>query len=126
MAFVIAYTKQGDSYFNCVNESMHLALSENGREYELLRNNTGVLFPLASFTEGKIEGTTKTLRYPWIFSKKDGSYGVCCVRRNQDGKDPLSEGSVMLFSSENLIRYQETGFLKVADTEIRDPRCCFD
>lgn len=126
MAYVLAYTKRGAELYCCVNEAMHLALSSDGQHFRPLRNNTGILFPKADFTEGKPQGTTKVLRDPWIFRKKDGTYGVCGVRRNENAPDPLSAGSIMLFESADLVRYQETGFLKAADSEVRSPRCCFD
>ena len=138
MAFVFAYTKKGDPCYdsgnsgnypgltarNCdVNDAMHLAVSRDGKEYIPLRNNTGILFPEADFTEGRPGGTTKTLLDPWLFRKQDGTFGVCAVRRNQEAPDPLSTGCIMLFRSEDLVRFREGGFLKAGGEEIRRPRC---
>lgn len=138
MAFVFAYTKKGDPCYdsgnsgnypgltarNCdVNDAMHLAVSRDGKEYIPLRNNTGILFPEADFTEGRPGGTTKTLLDPWLFRKQDGTFGVCAVRRNQEAPDPLSTGCIMLFWSEDLVRFREGGFLKAGGEEIRRPRC---
>src|SRR5690606_21939423 len=136
---ILAYTKHGDDYQSeidgvvhvglaCdVNHSMHLALSRDGRKFTALRNNTGVLFPEATFTEGKVQGTTKTLLYPWIFRFEDGTFGVCCVRRNRYAPDPLSTGSMMLYRSKDLVRYQLDCFLQLDESEdIMNPRCRWD
>ena len=139
MKYILAYTKPGigvydfsnypgrEKAYNCDWEhAMHLAISDDGQNYTALRNNTGILFPKATFTEGKPQGTTKTLQYPWIFRMADGTFGVSAVRRNQNAPDPLTKGCMMLFTSENLVRYEETGFLKLSDCEVTNPRCRWD
>ncbi len=139
MSYILAYTKRGegcyddtnypghDHAYNCDWEhAMHLAVSKDGKAFTALRNNTGILFPKCTFTEGKPEGTTKTLLYPWIFRMADGSFGVSAVRRNQNAPDPLSVGCLMLFTSKDLVRYEEACFLKLSDGEIKHPRCRWD
>ena len=139
MKYILAYTKPGigvydytnypgrEKAYNCDWEhAMHLAISDDGKNYTALRNNTGILFPKATFTEGKPQGTTKTLQYPWIFRMADGTFGVSAVRRNQNAPDPLTVGCMMRFTSENLVRYEEAGFLKLSDGEITNPRCVWE
>ena len=138
MPFVFCYTKKGEgiypqdnypgltAYLCDLEHAMHLALSEADESFTPLRNNTGILFPRCTFAEGKPEGTTKTLIDPWLFRMKDGRFGVAAVRRNQNAPDPLSVGCMMRFTSENLVRYEESGFLKLADQDIRRPRCRWD
>ena len=109
-----------------LEHAMYLAYSLDGKVYHSLRNNTGILFPACTFTEGKPEGTTKTLVDPFLFRSRDGGFMVCAVRRNQNAPDPLTRGSIMLFSSPDLAHYQEVGFLRVADGEIRRPACRYD
>jgi len=136
MPFIFAYTKHGDDYraeargaahvgLACdVNHAMHLAVSRDGVSFTPLRNNTGVLFPEATFDEGKPQGTTKTMLYPWLFRMRDGAFGVLAVRRNQYAPDPSSVGSVMVYFSKDLVRYEFWGFLKLdASLEIHNPRC---
>ena len=61
----------GHIAWNCDwEQSMHLAFSLDGRSFKPLRNDTGILFPLAAFDEGDPKGTTKTLSDPWIFRRK--------------------------------------------------------
>lgn len=141
MAFVFAYTKKGKTYydsknpenypgcraFNCdLQDAMHLALSRDGKSWTPLRNGTGILFPKADYTQNIPGGVTKTLLDPWIFRRADAGFGVCAVRRNQNAPDPDSVGTVMLFWSKDLVRYEEAGFLQVAEEEIRHPRCRYD
>ena len=73
MAYLLAYTKKGEGCYpdfnypghvgyNCDwEQAMHLALSEDGKNFTPLRNNTGILFAKASFEEDEFVGVTKTL-----------------------------------------------------------------
>ena len=82
MAYLLAYTKKGEGCYpdfnypghvgyNCDwEQAMHLALSEDGKNFTPLRNNTGILFAKASFEEDEFVGVTKTLVDPWICPKK--------------------------------------------------------
>ncbi len=138
MTTLLCYTKLGHGLY--VNDqypghaavladwehAMHLAISENGGAFEPLRNNTGILFPRCTFNEGKVQGTTKTMIDPWIFRTAAGKFGVVCIRRNQNEPDLLTVGSIMLFLSDDLVHYEEAGFIKVADEEIRHPKCRFE
>jgi len=141
MAYAVVYTRKGEKYYNSGNsenykgltakncdvfDAVHLALSYDGSSFIPMRNNTGVLFAKADFTEKIIGGTTKTLQQPWIFRYQDGSFGICAVRRNENAPDPKSTGCMMLFQSEDLIRFREAGFLKLSGEEIRYPRCRWD
>ncbi len=138
MPYILSYTKNGigtydetnypgqSKAYNCDWEhAMHLAISDDGVHYTPLRNNTGILFAEATFTEGKPQGNTKTLLYPWIFRMKDGSFGICAVRRGQNGPDMLTRGCMMLFTSKDLVHYKEELFLRLegAGSDIRHPAC---
>ncbi len=135
MPYILSYTKPGVGCYSDANypghvayncdweHAMHLAVSKDGEHFTPLRNNTGILFPKCTFSEGRIQGTTKTLLYPWIFRMADGSFGVSAVRRNQNAPDPLTVGSMMLFTSKDLVRYEESGFLKLSEEDIKNPRC---
>jgi GH43 family beta-xylosidase len=127
MPFVLCYTRKGDDKYRDLNDSMHLALSNDGKKFVPLRNNTGILFPEADLNDGSMPGCTKTLLYPWLFRYKDGSAGVVAVRRNNANKpDPLSIGSIMLYRSENLVNYKLDGFVALDSSEIRNPHCRYE
>lgn len=141
MPYILGYTMSGDkNYFsgnaenypgmealNCdVNDAMHMAFSNDGKIFTPLRNNTAILFPKADLQTDVIGGITKTLIHPWIFRRKDGKFGICAVRRNQNAPDTSHKGSIMLFFSDDLIHYSEEQFLKVSENEIQNPHCIWD
>lgn len=137
MPYILCYTKNGRDYqridkdgknnigLGCdLNHSMHLSISDDKKKFEKLRNGTGILFPEAIYDGEKIAGTTKNLLYPWLFRYKDGTFGVCAVRRNQYAPDTDSLGSIMIYQSENLINYKFKGFLELDNNEeIFNPKC---
>ncbi|NLB68109.1 MAG: family 43 glycosylhydrolase [Lentisphaerae bacterium] len=135
MPTILCYTRQGDGvypdhnypghigYLCDLEHALHLAISEDSISFKPLRNNTGILFAKCTYDEGNPKGTTKTLIDPWLSRGSDGSFVLCMVRRNQNAPDTLSTGCMMIFTSKDLVQYQEHGFLKVSEKEIRHPRC---
>lgn len=94
--------------------SMHLALQE-GEFFRSLNHNSGVLFALATENE---DGSLNpmSLRNPWVFPLKDGGYGVAAVRICGDGEeDETSRGSILLWSTRDLVVYRELGLLKLGE-----------
>ena len=64
--------------------SMHLAISEDGVNYQALNHNSGVLFVKATENEdGSLN--PKSMKNPYIFSLKAEGYGVMAVRTGADG-----------------------------------------
>lgn len=119
---ILAYTKEGKPFYCPLNDSMHLAIFQDGA-YQPLKNDTGILFPKASYTEGNLKGVGKTLLYPWLFQKSDGSYGVCAIRRNENAPDSTNVGCIMMFETKDFIHYSDPVFFKVSETEVSHPRC---
>lgn len=138
MAYLLAYTKKGEGCYpdfnypghvgyNCDWEhAMHLALSEDGVHFKPLRNNTGILFAKASFEENEFVGVTKTLVDPWVCRDENGTFQILSVRRNQNAPDSTHTGCMMVFASKDLVHYSEPAFVKLAEEEIRHPRCIYD
>lgn len=135
MSTILCYTRRGQgtypdknypghvAYLCDLEHVLHLAISDDGISFKPLRNNTGILFAACTFCEGDPKGTTKTLVDPWLTRDAAGAFLLCMLRRNQNASDPLSVGSILLFSSKDLVRYREIGFLKVSEEAIRHPRC---
>lgn len=138
MAYIFGYTIIGEKYYdsgnsenypgwtalNCdVNESLHLAYSDDAEKFIPLRNNTGILFPQAEWNTKQVGGTTKVMIQPWIFRTKDERFGICAVRRDEDQADSTKKGCILLFFSEDMVKYSEDKFLQVGEKEIHNP-CC--
>ena len=126
MAYLLNYTRQPVNekiYDPRLAYSMHLAISEDGREYQALNHNSGVLFAKATENEdGSLNA--KSLKNPWLFALPHGGYGVAAVRVEGDGEaDALSRGSVLLFATENLTEYRELGLLKLGAEYIEQVAC---
>lgn len=134
MPYLLCYTRLGAGTYPDHNypgheallcdleHALHLAISDDGVNFKPLRHNTGVLFPRCTFCEGDPKGTTKTLVEPWLTRGAKG-FILCAIRRNQNAPDPLSRGCMMLWRSVDLVRYEEIGFLRVGEGDIRRP-CC--
>lgn len=107
--------------------SMHLAYSNDGSNFQALNHNSGVLFVKATEND---DGTlnAKSLKNPYIFNLADGNFGVLAVRTEFDGEnDTESKGQVFLFTSPDLLQYQELGSIDLhKDTYVDDVLCKYD
>ncbi|WP_212982960.1 family 43 glycosylhydrolase [Paenibacillus cineris] len=107
--------------------SMHLAYSENDRDFQALNHNSGVLFAKATNHEN---GTlrAKSLKNPYLFHMADGKFGVVAVRTEADGQqDEESRGAVLFFTSDDLLQYQEIGLVDLkSDAYAHDVACEYD
>lgn len=106
--------------------SMHLAMQLEDGEFHPLNHNSGVLFALGTENEdGSIN--PKSIKNPYLFLQKDGSFGILAVRIEGDGgTDDQSIGSVLYMTSKDLIIYHEIGLLKLGETEIDEITCNYD
>ncbi|MDP4088372.1 MAG: glycosyl hydrolase, partial [Bacillota bacterium] len=128
--YILCYTRlpQEDIiYASKLAYSMHLAYSEDGKYFKDLNHNSGVLF--AKSTENE-DGTlnAKNLKNPYIFHMADGSFGVVAVRIEPDGRnDEQSKGSILLFTSPDLLQYKEVGLVDLkGNTCVDDVTCQYD
>lgn len=82
MAYLLNYTRKPINEFLYdpkLAYSMHLALSEDGKEYQALNHNSGVLFAKATENEdGSLNA--KSLKNPWLFPIGKERFGVAAVR----------------------------------------------
>ncbi|MFW5889447.1 MAG: family 43 glycosylhydrolase [Bacillota bacterium] len=107
--------------------SMHLAYSIDGLDYHSLNHNSGVLFALATENaNGSLNA--KSLKKPYIFKLDDGSFGVIAIRTEANGeKDSSSKGSVLFFTSKDLIEYNEIGLIDLKVSKfVEDLKCVYD
>lgn len=92
--------------------SMHLAISEDGKSFQALNHNSGVLFAKATENEdGSLN--PKCIKNPYLFQMEDGKFGVMAIRTDgEGGEDSESEGKVILFTSKDLLEYEEAGLIE--------------
>lgn len=106
--------------------SMHLAIQEADGTLTELNHNCGILYAKATQNP---DGTlhAKCLKNPWLFQMKDGAFGVIAQRVLEDGQDDsLAQGKLLLFTSKDLIRYEETQLLDLGRGRyIEDAVCGF-
>lgn len=128
---ILCYTRQPEEdilYANRLAYSMHLAWESETGEYVPFHHNEGILY--AKATQDGQSGVlcAKSLKSPWIFQTEDGAYGVAAVRTDSEGERDLeSEGSILVFRSDDLIHYEEMGLWKVQNAgHISEVRCAYD
>ena len=105
--------------------SMHLAIEKEGK-YVPLNHNSGALFALATENEdGSLN--PKSIRHPFVFNMKDGSFGVIAVRIEGDGEDDSqSKGKAIFFVSKDLVNYEEEGLIGLTDDYLERVVCIYD
>lgn len=123
-AYVLGYYRKGGTP---QADSLHLAYSQDGKSFEALYFNTGILFPHADFEADRESGKMVHLKEPYLFRLKDGRIGVA-ARRESESKRP---GAVLLYATEDMLKYQplsddEAGLLQLGQEEVYQPRCEYD
>lgn len=125
--YVLCYTRtplESLVYSAKLAYSMHLAYSEDGKDFQALNHNSGVLFAKATENEDR-SLNAKSLQKPYLFHLKDGSFGVVAVRTEADGSaDEQSKGKVLFFTSPDLLQYEEVGLIDLKfDRTVCDVAC---
>ena len=124
---ILSYTRipqEDEIYAAKLAYSMHLALQEADGSITPLNHNSGILYTKATQNP---DGTlnAKSLKNPWLFAMNDGTFGVVAQRTEPDGSDDLSAaGSVLFFTSKDLIHYTEQPLLELGTDAIVDNAVC--
>lgn len=129
MAYILNYTREPINsalYDPRLAYSMHLAVSEDGKEYRALNHNSGVLFVKATENQdGSLN--PKSLKNPWLFALPDGRFGVAAVRIEGDGgEDEESRGCAVFFVSPDLMEYEEVGLLRLGTEHVERISCVYE
>lgn len=130
--YLLCYTREKDDsikrngklhgmYQSATTDSMHLAYSADGRNFEALNDNTGVLF-------AKNDGSkTKVIKQPYLFRMKEGGFGVLAIRADEGEEKGDNRGEVLFFTSNDLISYEEVKRVTLSEEDyIRDPACVYE
>ncbi|HEX3076783.1 MAG TPA: family 43 glycosylhydrolase [Lachnospiraceae bacterium] len=128
--YILCYTRKPQEemiYSPKLAYSMHLAFSTAGKSFTDLNHNSGVLF--AKSTDN-VDGTlcAKSIKNPYIFHMKDGTFGVVAIRTEAEGEnDEQSKGCILLFTSKDLLQYREVGLIHLKENAyINDVTCEYD
>ncbi|MEK4978877.1 family 43 glycosylhydrolase [Bacillus sp. FSL K6-6540] len=127
---VLCYTREPlepEIYSPKLAYSMHLAYTEDGMSYRELNHNSGVLFAKAAELSNATL-SAKSLKNPYLFHMADGNFGVLAIRTEADGSpDQQSKGSVLLFTSPDLLQYRELGLLNLTNgLHVQDIMCEYE
>lgn len=128
--YILCYTRENKEdmiYSKKLAYSMHLAYSSDGKNFNELNHNSGVLFTKATEQENGLL-SAKSLKKPYVFYLKDGSFGVVCIRTEGEGQnDSESKGKILFCISQDLLTYDEIGLIDLnMDTYVDDVTCKYD
>lgn len=106
--------------------SMHLALGLDQQDFQPLNHNSGVLFAKATEREdGSLN--IKSLKNPWLFPLKKRGFGVAAIRTEANGEtDQESLGAVLVWTTNDLLEYEEKGLLVLGEEEITEIYCSYN
>ena len=128
-ARIMVYTRETDAaqYPAGLSRSIHLACSRDGKNYEALNNNYGILFAEAAVDDADIIHA-KGVKNPRIFAMPEGGFGIVAVRVNEDGSaDEDSKGSVLLWTTADFKEFKKIGFLPLhGDAYVERAQCRYD
>ncbi|MCD7783735.1 MAG: family 43 glycosylhydrolase [Firmicutes bacterium] len=134
---LMSYTTDGGEYYGSwssatapiIGNSLHLAVSSDGGEtYTPLNYNTGVLYAEADYSaEGgnPYKGVGKMLRDPYVFRTATG-YGVIAARADETSDTDSTDGSVMIYTSEDLTDFEFAGYLMLDTAAVYEPACVYE
>lgn len=137
---IASYIRDGSvSGGSRVGNALHLALNQNGKSYEALNQNYGVLFAEANYIVDEQNKTINTtgaeigrgIADPYLFRMTDGKYAMVSVltkyntTRGQDSSATeyrTDGGQILFLTSDNLYQwndnpndYEVTGRVRVTD-----------
>lgn len=111
---LLVYTRQTDakSYPDGLARSIHIAVSRDGRHYQLLHQNYGILF-----AKGEIRSDNticpKGVKDPDVFSWPEGGFGIAATRVNEDGSsDEDCRGKLLLWKTADFMDFQDMGMVE--------------
>ncbi|WP_017470594.1 family 43 glycosylhydrolase [Amphibacillus jilinensis] len=125
---LLSYTRKPEGiYGEKLANSMHLAYSVDGQEFQAFNHNTGVLFARATENENRTLNA-KCLTQPFIFELAEQvGYGIVAIRTEPDGTPDLeSKGKVLLFTTVDFLNFREHGLVDLkSDKHIHYITCTY-
>lgn len=116
--------KPQDEYTPSLANSIHIAASQGEAQFEPLNRNYGILFAKATVNEQNVI-QEKGLIKPYIFHLKSGGFGIAAIRVDHEGnRDEQSKGCIALWTTEDMIHFNDVGLLKLHDRLFVDEIIC--
>ena len=107
------YTRRPEPglYPSGLARSVHVAVSTDGKTFEPLNHNYGILFAQADVTADNTLHT-KSLKNPCVFALAQGGWGIAAVRVQEEGEDdPNSRGEILLWTTDDFMEFSFLGLL---------------
>ena len=111
---LIIYTRPTNdkSYPNGLARSIHIAVSRDGRHYQPLHQNYGILFAEAVIRSDNTI-CPKGVKNPVIFHMPEGGFGIAATRVNEDGSsDEDCRGKLLLWKTADFMDFQDMGMVE--------------
>lgn len=117
--FLLCYTRMEIKglYDVRLAKSVHFAISEDGRRFLALNNNSGILYGKASENaDGSLNA--KCLDKPVIVKNGDKGYRVLCLRCDENGNtDSEMQGRAAEFTTKDFISFSEMNPIEMSEYE---------
>lgn len=124
-ARIMVYTRETmtEEYPDGLARSIHLAYSLDGKNYEAMNGNYGILFAKAVLS-GEDTICPKGVRDPRVLSLPQGGFVIAAVRVNEDGSaDGESEGKLLYWTTADFKEFKELGLLDCGQAETLGISC---
>lgn len=115
--YIKVYTREPDQhcYPAGLSCSIHMAVSPDGRKFQPLNKNYGILFAEAVIREDDTI-CPKGVQDPVIFPLAEGGYGIAAVRVNEDGEREEAAGHKrLLWTTRDFISFEDRGLTEVSE-----------
>lgn len=119
-AKLLVYTRQPSetTYPAGLARSIHFAVSSDGRQYQALHNNYGILFAKAQISDDNTI-LPKGVKEPVVFPMSGGNFGIAAVRVNEDGScDGSCQEHVLLWKTADFICFHCEGLMEKASLDL--------
>ncbi|MDO4283783.1 MAG: family 43 glycosylhydrolase [Eubacteriales bacterium] len=106
--YLMIYTREpvAGEYPAALAGSIHLAVSGDGRHFEPLNRNYGILFARGKVREDDTIAP-KALRNPRCFRMADGRFAITATRTQEDGSPDTETDITLLWTTEDFITFRE-------------------
>lgn len=124
-ARIMVYTRETmtEEYPDGLARSIHLAYSLDGKNYEAMNGNYGILFAKAVLS-GEDTICPKGVRDPRVLSLPQGGFVIAAVRVNEDGSaDGECEGKLLYWTTADFKEFKELGLLDCGQAETLGLSC---